>query len=678
MFWKNLPNRRRILLGVSLLITASLACSLPFLGGGSDPPDAPDTESNSPADQPAASQAEDELRCTRLGYPCTYAEADPARVERGLDLMDLADEVFAEEGNAMAVAERLREEVDIAEMYYDERGVWYRVEGAPPLVFLHPDMFQAESDAVSDVEPQSASKARLLPPLLEPDGPVGTNPEGEKATKKALFLSPFVWEFGTDVHDNVKPMLEEYRDYRCAGCITFRKADTHAAELINENTPAAGPSYDQFLGWKDYDLIHVFAHGTQFCPGKSVNRKGQPIVSGDRETFPENTGGIIEGVEVAEGDCLTMIQTGHYQHKDHIKENPRAVEGIAWGHKPGSDVWMELLTTDFFIETYRGGLDDTILFFTSCQLFGDKTFANALKGENTAVFGWNQKVWESRGETTAIKFFEELIKNGLRASVAYQHTVESSSHTDHRDDWFGAQLEQSISEGFDPRGREVVTMMQPVFRELLEEKDAVPVEGIAGDGANDELLILIQVDGIDEDQNVEDFEIHLAMDGEELQATFNPEEKVGDYSYRAYQFLPLPFDAADRDFVEFEAWVDLPEGGDTRHYLEEVEIAGCGWTGTASGSQSGPLEGEILFPSTNLTAANAEQLALLAGEGYLGPGGGGSGMPSASELSNLPFSAIFGSRAQFPFMLIIPGESATVMLDSSSFGVGQQANFNLQ
>jgi len=680
MFLKNLPNRRRILLAVSLLIIASLACSLPFVGGEGDQPDTPDAESTSPADQPPASQAEDDLRCTRLGYPCTFAEASPDRVERGLNLMDLADEIFAQEGSAMAVAERLLEETDIAEMYYDERGVWYRVEGAPPLVFLHPEMFTEDPDQISLQKPSShPSKARLLPVLLEPDGPVGTNPEGEKATKKALFLNPFVWQFGSVVHDNVRPLLEEYRDYRCSGCITYLQEATHAAELINENTPAAGPSYDQFQGWGEYDLIHVLAHGSQFCPGKSVNSEGQPIVSGDRETFPENTAGVVEGVEVNEGDCLTMIQTGHYQLKEHLVENPRQVPGIAWGHKPGSDVWMELLTTDFFINTYRGGLDDTILFFNSCQLFGDQSFADALRGDNTALFGWTQKVYGSRGKAVATRFFEELIKNGLRSSVAYQNTVESSSHTDHRDDWFGAQLEDSISEGFDPRGREVVIMMQPVFRELLEEKDAVPVEGIPGDGENDELFILIQVDGVDEDQNAEDFEIHLAMDGEELPETFQPTEKVGDYSYRGYRILPLPFDAAERDYVEFEAWVDLPEGGDTRHYLEEIEIAGCGWTGTASGAKSGPLEGEILFPSTNLTAANVDELALLASEGYLGPGGAaGSGLPTAEELSSLPFSAIFGSRSQYPFMLLVPGQAATVMLEGTSFGAGQQSQFNMQ
>ncbi len=680
MFWKNLTNQRKILLAFSLLIIASLACSLPFLGrDSSDPTSEPEMESALQENQEPA--PEDELRCTRMGYPCTFAEADPERVERSMDLMDLADEVFANEGNSVAVAERLLEEDDIAEMYYDERGVWYRVEGAPPLIFLHPDAFAyGMEEEVSQINTDPASKTLLSRVLPEGDGPIGENPPGEKATKKALFVNPIVWQFGTDVYDAIEPRLREYRDYRSSGSITTRFDDVHAVDLINDQTQAAGPSYEQFLNWEDYDLIHVLAHGYQFCPGLSVvTETGQPVVSGDREIFPENTGGVIEGTNVTEGECITFVVSGHYQTRKHIQKNPREVPGIAWFHKPGEDTWGEVVTTDFFEAKYGSGLDDTIIVFTSCQLFRDESLAEVLRGTNTAVFGWTNTVRRYRGTGTATEFLAELIDNGLRSSVAYQKATESESHTDHDEDWYGAMFEKSIDPGTDPRGREVVILMQPVFRELLEEKDAVPVEGIAGDGENDELLILIQVDGVDEDQNLEDFEIHLAMDGEELQETFKPEDKVGDYSYRAYKFLPLPFDAADRDFVEFEAWVDLPEGGDTRHNLQEAEIAGCGWTGTASGSQSGPVKGEILFPSTNLNSANAEQLALLANEGYLGPGGdGGSGMPSASELSNLPFSAIFANRSQFPFMLIVPDQSATVMLDTSSFGVGQQASFNLQ
>ena len=53
-------------------------------------------------------------------------------------------------------------------------------------------------------------------------------------------------------------------------------------------------------------------------------------------------------------------------------------------------------------------------------------------------------------------------------------------------------------------------------------------------------------------------------------------------------------------------------------------------------------------------------------------------MPSAAEFANLPFNAMLGNRAQFPFMMLIPGQAATVMLDSSSFGAGNDVSFDLR
>jgi len=219
-------------------------------------------------------------------------------------------------------------------------------------------------------------------------------------------------------------------------------------------------------------------------------------------------------------------------------------------------------------------------------------------------------------------------------------------------------------------------LMQPVYRVELQEKDAIPTNGGAGDGINDSLIFLVQVDGIDESENPEDFVIHLAVDGEELNGTFTPKEKISDYSYWTLDEVELPFDAADRDLIELEAWVELPTGGESRHVLEEVELANCGWTGTLSGSKSGKVSGDIVFPSTNLTSVNIEELTLLANEGFLGPDSG-SGLPSPADFASLPFNAIFGSRSQFPFMMLIPDQGGTVMLEQNSLAAGQEVAFNL-
>ncbi len=217
MFWKNLSIQKRILLVISLLIIASLACSLPLVGGQANPSD---SNRETVSDRDSEDSVMEDLRCTQMGYPCTFADTPREKIERGLELMDLADDVFAREGNAIAVAERLLEEGDIAEMYYDERGVWYRVEGAPPLLFLHPEAFAY--DLEDDIDPeQSHLAANVLFSLNQPsgDGPIGENPPGEKVEKKALFVNPVVWQFGSSIHDSVRSQLLKYRDYQCAGCI---------------------------------------------------------------------------------------------------------------------------------------------------------------------------------------------------------------------------------------------------------------------------------------------------------------------------------------------------------------------------------------------------------------------------------------------------------------------------
>jgi len=665
---------KKYLLIISILIAASLACSLPFVGNS---PDSGVLGENQQSDNQPIEEPVENLRCQLQGYPCTYEGTPEEKIKRSLELMDIADDVFARAGNVIAVAERLLEENDMAEMYYDERGVWYRLEDSPPFIFLHPEAFTIEvGEEISFSEHYPGSRGLLSPHVPEPDGPVGINPPGEKVTKKALFISPFAWQFGSDLYDSVTALLLEQRDYRCEGCVQYLSDTTNAKDLINEDISSAGSTYEQFLGWKDYDLIHVFSHGYQFCPGQSVTSSGQPVVSGDREDIPENTAGVFEGTNVSEGECVTIIQTGHYQTREHLQENPSDIAGVAWFHKPGVDTWGELVTTDFFKSQYPGGLDDTILFFTSCQLFRDMSLANALRGTNTAVFGWTDTVSSNRGKATAIQFFTELIENGLRSSISYEKTTDSESHTEHSENWHGAQLKMSIDHGSDPRGREVITLMQPIYREELEDLDAVPTIGTAGDGENDELLFLVQIDGIDEEQNPDDFVIHIAVDGEEVDETFKPTEKINEYSYWTLDVVPLPFDAADRDYVELEVWVELPEGGESRHFLKEVELANCGWTGKLSGSRSGQIEGDIVFPSIHLSAVDINRLSFLAGEGYLGSmGEDGSGVET---LADLPRSVMMGSREQFPFLMVIPGQAANAMLEENSLGIGgPQTSVNL-
>ena len=617
-------RRGKFALLISSILLITLACSLPFSGQSENQTAAPAGEAGSPPAVPDDSQ-----RCEALGYPCSFAETPEDRLERSLELMDLADEVFAETESITAVADQISKEADLVELMYDERGVWYRIQGAPPLIFLHPEAFDGQAGDGSPAETSRGGAPGLFSPYRpEPDGPIGTNPPGEKVRKQSLFVVPLAWDYGADVHGGVEPLLRDTRDYQCPDCVQLLAGETHARDQIGEDRPAAGPSLEQFQGWEAYDLIHVYAHGYQFCPGQSVTTSGQPVVSGDREELPENTAGVIEGTEVTEGECVTLLQTGHYQTRDQLIQNPREAAGIAWTHKPGSDVWGEVVTTDFFKAQYPEGLDDKIIYFSSCQTMRDRSLAEALLGTNTAVLGWTDSVYSSRGEAAAVQFFTELIEHGLRASAAHQKTRDSSSHTEHSEDWYGAQLELVSSGEGDPRGREVVTLMHPAFREELEDGQFTVTYGMPEDGQADKLYVAARVDGIDRDQRPEEFVVHVRLDGEELDETFtaNTDLQVGEYSYLAQGAVQLPYDVTNNEQVKLEAWVELPEGGDTRHTLEEVRPVGCGWQGSLSGVISGDYQGLIMDQQALLDAIESGSFNEMLGAVNMG------GMPSVGDL----------------------------------------------
>ena len=675
MHWNENTKFYLILIFV-LLLTASLACNLPFIGESSSGKQRVSVTEEVTGNQggSAGEPADEGLRCEGMDYPCSYADADPERISRSLEVMDLADQVYADEGNAVDVAQRLQQESDVVEMYYDERGVWYRVKGAPPMVFLHPEAFQIKENASLQHEDGTLGAGVLQKPMLpEPDGPVGENPPGKKARKRALFLAPFAWDFGTDVYDGIHPLLKETRDYRCPECVTLLATSDNPQDHVTDQNPTAGPSVEQFQNWEEYELIHVLAHGYQFCPGQSVTTSGQPVVSGNRDNIPDDTGGIVEGSEVREGECVTIIQTGHYRTEEAVRGSQRNISGVAWAYKPGEQTWGEVVTGDFFRSQYPEGLDDTIILFSSCQGLRGDDLAQSLIGTNTAVLGWTDYVFAgSRGEPVAVKLFKELLDHGLRISKAFEKTIDSSAHIQHRDDWYGARL--VMKKDGDPRGREVVTLVHPAFREELEEGDSTVTQGVVKDGYEDHLYVAARIDGVDEEQTPEDFEVHINLDGEELPQTFNADssKQVGEYSYMAQGAVELPYDVTNQENVALEAWADLPERGETRHVLDEVNPLGCGWNGSMSGVVSGEYKGLIMdYQDVSGTLESGELSDMLGGMGSMS---GVSGMGELTSALGKVWLLTFDRSDQFVGMMAPEvGISSLPTLDTELLGYNTQS-----
>jgi len=653
-----------------------------------------------------------ELECEIVGYPCTYDEVDPRVLEESFITLDEAVKLVEAGDDIQSAVDYLEGRQDVVEILSEPEGIRFRLKNGPPLWVIN-----AAAVTIGSKAP-GAAKTTSINLVLGPsspkyqsgngdDGPIGESEHGVEPYKKALLLSPFFWDFDGDETDVVKFTLEKsHRNYSCDKCEVVVKKNTvpdkeydesgEAYEFLKTFNINYEVSLDDFKSWNDYDLIHVSTHGIQVCEDAicaGMLMTGIFVDVSDYQSALERytpETGVAWGTMAVPG-CGTLEET----IKDKETSAQELEEAVTkWGNK-GCDAFQnrywQLVTPDFFEYHYQnsnGSLNEKMIFLSACESMKDLTLAKALAGENTTVYGWTEAVNAGGGATAAIKFYEYYIREGLRAEKAYENVKDRLINDEDspvlaRYKPKGISIEsilppELLQQGEEnTRGREIITLMQPIYRVELQEKDAIPTNGVAGDGKNDKLLFLVQIDGIDESQNPDDFVIHLAVDGEELEKTFTPQEKISEYSYWTLDEVQLPFDAADREFIELEAWVELPTGGESRHVLEEVELANCGWTGNLSGSLSGELTGDIVFPSTNLTTVNAEDLAFLAEEGYFGPGNDGSGMPSASEFTNLPLFAMFGNRSQFPFLMLIPGQGGTVMLDSSSFGIGQQVSFNL-
>lgn len=671
-----------------------------------------DTAQSTALEQPAAESEGTKLDCEVEGYPCSYADADPQVLEESFEALNEAA-LAIEEGESIEDAVKvLQNRNDLAELIYEPEGIRFRLDNGPPMWVFNGDAITGGTKG-----PGFGSSAKdpihsgdLDSPLLqsgEDDGPIGESKRGEEPFKKALLLSPLWWEFEIDEVIAIQSILENsHRNYRCDNCQVEVKRNTipdqrddesdEEYELNKPRNIKFEVTLDDFKSWDQYDLIHLSTHGSQFCKEvKCVGMlmTGQFIELVDYqsgiELFYSQEPGLVWGRAAVPG-CGILKQK---MNDDAAGKTDRAEAKQDWINK-GCGIftnrYWQLVEPDFFRYYYQNAgkpLDDKLIFFSACESMKDFSLAKSVAGKNTTVYGWSETVDLSGGAYVAIDFYQYYVKKGLRAEVAFDKVKDDLIKDNlnpvlRRYQPKGVEIESILPPEFlqdgeeNTRGREIITLMQPIYREELEELDAIPTIGAAGDGENDDLLFLIQVDGIDEDQNPDDFVIHIAVDGVELDETFKPREKIDEYSYWTLDVVSLPFDAADRDYVELEAWVDLPEGGESRHVLEEVELANCGWTGTLSGSRSGQIEGDIVFPSIHLSAVDINRLSLLAGEGILGMLG--EEESRTETLANLPRSVMMGSREQFPFLMVIPGQAANAMLEENTLGIGgNQTSLNL-
>ena len=114
-----------------------------------------------------------------------------------------------------------------------------------------------------------------------------------------------------------------------------------------------------------------------------------------------------------------------------------------------------------------------------------------------------------------------------------------------------------------------------------------------------------------------------------MEQTLQPSDKVGDYSYEVTRHIDLTTDGQGQEVLPLEAWINLHEGGQNRHYLEGTRLASCGWNGSASSVVSAELNGDVALVSTQLADVDPAQFEELEALGVV------DSLPSFSGIESL-------------------------------------------
>ena len=508
----------------------SMALVLMILACGGDGGETSSIGNNPGDNLPAAVGAE--LECEVEGYPCSLAEVPVAIRERS-EL--LANEALAmmENGASMAeVRSWLNEQEGLAEIMSDDLALRFRLEGGRGTWVLSkeavaegpaPEASLPLSDGSSlSVEGQNTQPNRVpVFASMYADYASVVGPDTQQ--KRALVLSPLYWDFANNQDGaQVAAILSSTRGYE--GRVTY---------LFNPTATSRQVTISNFAkDWQNYDVIHVDSHGTRICeagPCRAV------LVFASQES--------LQGSTEEEKAALTG----------------KGVDAFFIEGKVGAYIG---LNADFFRANYRGGLSDTLVFFNTCESFGsqDTDLADAIRGSTSVFLGWNGNVKVPDANATSIKFYQELSIWGVTVEEAYNRLGDLQT------DRAGVRLIRSTrAAGGDLRNRDIVYLLNPDTNQTLGPSQEVAILGEMDDGEPDTVPYRVRVDGI-VPQNAADAQLYVSVDG----IVSGPQpvsegETGGPDSWILNGQVGLPYDVEQAMSVDFEAWVELPEGGESRH-----------------------------------------------------------------------------------------------------------------
>ena len=292
-------------------------------------------------------------------------------------------------------------------------------------------------------------------------------------------------------------------------------------------------------------------------------------------------------------------------------EDPRLnVNGLEIVTGSGGTMYV-VITADFFKSVYGSGLRDTLIFISSCQIFGVQAtdIADALKGTGSVFVGWTESVYVTEATAAAVAMYTEMSDGGYTVTVAHDLigvglTLGTAGGPHPRP----SLIVGGRSDGDGLRIREVVWVMHPETGGELMPADTVVIEGTVGDGEDDKVPYLLQVDGI-KPEDASGVMVHIEIDGVEADPKALTDYNVnGDDQWIIEEELELERDVEEGEEVLIHAWVELHDGGESHHEVEPVVLTGQReWELTLNYSRT-PLDLE--GPGSPDTASGTFRLAL--------------------------------------------------------------------
>ncbi len=410
-------------------------------------------------------------RCQRVGYVCSWNEADEAAITRTEDVFAqaqaLVNQAESPEEAINTVSAFLQEQSDVVEIIPDDllwTSVMWRIEGAPPSV-----VFTVLAAPLGEPEPYDGpnydkeTAAPVAETLLANYLPAG----GPLVDKHALVVDPYA-EKATNCEG-----LEDKNCFRtskgriegAAIAAIMRRddqinVDYRASAWLN---PFAMPN----LG--GYDLVHVASHGASSC--------GESLDWFENGTFDPDKCYSVTGLsKVGAGGIAAQREAG----------DANAPPGVWFA----GDMWV---ATGEFWASQLGS--DGITYMSHCTS-GDGQLARS--GNFGSFIGWHSYARLSTASSAATTFWTLMVTEGVEFDVAVGQLAEQDLTNTYVGAIDGYKLTvvnaNLVTGGLNLRARDVITTF---IGAELSNGAHISIEDQVGDGSFDTIAeVVFVVEGV--------------------------------------------------------------------------------------------------------------------------------------------------------------------------------------